>query len=74
MARALHARGTGIIALISSFFLLFKIVFCGVKKLFTSHRNWTGGIAHMVERVLCIYEVPGLIPGSSIFFSFSRLY
>ena len=27
----------------------------------------------MVERVLCIYEVPGLIPGSSSFFFFFKV-
>ena len=45
----------------------------GVKKLFRSHRNWIGGLAHMVERVLCMHEVPGSMPGSSTFFFFFKI-
>ena len=58
----------------SSFFFLLQGCINGVKRLFTSHRNWIGGLAHMVERVLCMHEAPGSMPGSSSFFFFSRLY
>ena len=43
----------------SSFYFFFKIVLVGSKRLFTSHRNWIGGLAPMVERVLCMHEAPG---------------
>ena len=33
----------------SSFFFLFQDCISGSRKLFTSHRNWIGGLAHMVE-------------------------
>ena len=40
--------------------------------MFTSHPNWIGGVVHMVERVLCMHEAPGSMPGSSSFFSFFK--
>ena len=57
----------------SSFFFLFQDCISGVKKLFTSHRNWIGGLAHMVEQVLCMHEAPGSMPGSSSFFLFFKI-
>ena len=53
---------------------LFQDCISWVKKLFTSHRNWIGGLAYMVQRVLCMNEVPRSMPGSSSFFFFLRLY
>ena len=72
-ARALHERGTGINARILQFLFLFQDCISGVKKLFTSHRNWIGGLANMVERGLCIDEVPESMPGSSSFFFFLKI-
>ena len=71
-ARASHARGAGINARILQFLFLFQDCISGVKKLVTSHRNWIGGLAHMVERVLCMHEAPGSMPGSSSFFFFFK--
>ena len=69
-ARALHLRGTVVNPWILQFFFLLQGCISGVKKLFTRHRNWIGGLAHMVERVLCMHEAPGSMPGSSGFFFF----
>ena len=41
----------------SRFFSFFQDCFSGVKKLFTSHHNWIGGLTPVVERVLCMHEV-----------------
>ena len=41
--------------------------------MFTSHLNWIGGLAHKVERVLCIDEAPESMPGSSSFFCFFKI-
>ena len=57
----------------SSSFFFFQYCNSGVKKLFTSHRNWFGGLAYMVERVLCIDEVPESVPGSFSFFFFFKI-
>ena len=40
----------------SSFFFFSQVCISWVKKSLTSHRNWIGGLAHMVERVFCMYE------------------
>ena len=67
-ARALHLRGTGVNPWNLQFFFLFQNCISGVKRLFRSHLNWIGGLAHMVERVLCMHEVQESMPGSSGFF------
>ena len=69
----MHARGTGINTRILQLLFLFQDCVSGVKRLFTSHRNWIGRLAHMVECVLCIHEVPGSMPGSSSFFLFFKI-
>ena len=71
--RALHARSTGINAWILQFLLFSQDCIGGVKKLFRSHHNWIGGLAHMVERVLRMHEAPGSMPGSSSFFFFFKI-
>ena len=57
----------------SSFFFFSQDCNVGVKKLFRSHHNWIGGLAHMVERVLRMHEAPGSKPGSSSFFFFFKI-
>ena len=72
-ARALHARGTGINARILQFLFLFQDCDSGVRQFVTRRRNWIGGLAHMVERVLCMHKAPGSMPGSSSFFFFFKI-
>ena len=57
----------------SRFLFPFQNCISWVKKLFTSHRNWIGGLAYKVERVLCMHEAPGSMPGSSSFFFFFKI-
>ena len=60
-------------ARILQFLFLFQDCISGVKKLFTNHCNWIGGLTYMVERLLCMHEVPGSMPGSSSFFFFFKI-
>ena len=58
----------------SSLFVFSQDCVGGVKKLFRSHHNWIGGLAHMVERVLGMREAPGSMPGPPVTSSFSRIF
>ena len=72
-ARALYSQDTGINAWILQFLLFSQDCIGRVKKLFRSHHNWIGGLAHMVQRVLCKHEAPGSMLGSPSFFFFLKI-
>ena len=57
----------------SSFFSFFKIVLVGSRGWSQVIVTGSGGLAHMVERVLCMHEAPGSKPGSSSFFFFFKI-